>query len=238
MIRNLPIAQIRLRYEAGETAQSIGQSLNVRYQVIQRRLQAMGVPLRGRGPTPAGAQRISQARQAKIDESRLRDLHGREMSTKEMADDLEVSAEAIRRRMKKLGLDRLQAKARPDRNFFWTGGLLTDGHGYILEHRPDHPRATKSGYVRQHRLVMENELGRFLTQREVVDHRNGDPSDNRPENLRLFASNGEHLRATRTGRAKLSRQERGRLTAEAVQRAKSRVAAIHEASGSGAGPSS
>lgn len=47
---------------------------------------------------------------------------------------------------------------------------------------------------------METVLGRYLSPEEVVHHRNGDPADNRPENLELFATNGEHLRHELAGR--------------------------------------
>lgn len=240
MNHDLPLDQIRSRYEAGETAASIAESLQTTYQVIQHRLRQMGIPLRGRGPTSSGRQRLSELRSAKIDENLLRNLHSRRMSTAEIAQVLpgQHSEETVRRRMKRLGLARLEPKARMDRNAFWNGGLSVDADGYILQKAPGHPRVTRSGYVRQHRLVMESKIGRFLLPREVVDHVNGDTSDNRPENLRLFSSNGEHLRETRTGKAKLSRQERADSIAEAVRRATARVQAIREASGTGAGPSS
>jgi hypothetical protein len=51
---------------------------------------------------------------------------------------------------------------------------------------PDHPNATKSGHVREHRLVMEKELGRYLRKDELVDHINMGTLDNRPENLRVM----------------------------------------------------
>jgi hypothetical protein len=35
-------------------------------------------------------------------------------------------------------------------------------------------------------------LGRSLGEGEVVHHENGDPSDNHPENLRVFASQRHH----------------------------------------------
>jgi hypothetical protein len=54
--------------------------------------------------------------------------------------------------------------------------------------------ARTDGYVMEHRLVMAQRLGRCLLRTEVVNHINHDPRDNRPENLELYPSNGDHKR--------------------------------------------
>jgi hypothetical protein len=58
---------------------------------------------------------------------------------------------------------------------------------------PDHPYADSKGCVKYHRFVMEQILGRYLEPWEVVDHINKDRQDNRPENLRLFSSQSNHM---------------------------------------------
>jgi len=71
---------------------------------------------------------------------------------------------------------------------------ITTG-GYITRRPP----GTQINLL-EHRVVMQEKLGRSLRKGEVVHHINGNPSDNRPENLELFASNAEHLRVHRNAR--------------------------------------
>lgn len=65
---------------------------------------------------------------------------------------------------------------------------------------PEHPNRTKNNYVLEHRVVMENHLGRLLNDDEVVHHINGNKKDNRVENLTIL-SGEEHskLHGARAG---------------------------------------
>lgn len=66
------------------------------------------------------------------------------------------------------------------------GSRVNRRDGYVGVHRPLHPNANCDGYVLEHRLVMEQTLGRPLQAFENVHHKNGIRSDNRPENLELW----------------------------------------------------
>ena len=59
--------------------------------------------------------------------------------------------------------------------------------GYKLIYKPKHPYCEKNGYVREHRLVMEKKVKRYLLKSETVHHINSNKSDNRIENLQLVS---------------------------------------------------
>lgn len=68
----------------------------------------------------------------------------------------------------------------------WKGGYRLED-GYALVYKPEHPKAKKNGYVREHTVVMETKIGRPLLPTEQVHHINGIKHDNRPENLELWS---------------------------------------------------
>lgn len=67
----------------------------------------------------------------------------------------------------------------------WKGGRTVTKAGYVLIKMPAHPAADVRGYVYEHRLVMERQLGRLLTPGERVRHTDEQPGNNEPSNLIL-----------------------------------------------------
>ena len=71
-------------------------------------------------------------------------------------------------------------------------GRKIDKSGYILIQKPEHPYANSQKYVREHRIITEKKIGRFLKPEEVVHHIDGNTSNNDIDNLMLFPSQREH----------------------------------------------
>lgn len=69
----------------------------------------------------------------------------------------------------------------------WKGGRYLNYKGYVYVHAPDHPNSGPKGYVFEHRLVMEEHLGRLLTPQETVHHKDGNRLNNHASNLELWA---------------------------------------------------
>ena len=82
----------------------------------------------------------------------------------------------------------------------WKGGrVLRKGYWHI--YKPNHPNAVLGEkYVAEHRLVMEEKLGRYLGRKEVVHHIDGDRQHNHPDNLMVFPTNAKHLQTELKGR--------------------------------------
>ena len=81
---------------------------------------------------------------------------------------------------------------RGEKNPAFRGGRIKC-EGYILILNPTHPYCTKSSYVRQSRLVIEKQIGRYLKPKETGHHL-GKRDDNRPKMLMAFSTNGWHLK--------------------------------------------
>lgn len=64
---------------------------------------------------------------------------------------------------------------------------------YLYALVPTHPNATKNGYVLEHRVVLENKLGRLLYEFEDGHHIDENKHNNSPENLEVKLK-GDHQR--------------------------------------------
>jgi hypothetical protein len=83
-----------------------------------------------------------------------------------------------------------------ERNPRYNGYKTTDDD-YVLIRAKDHPNKRKhTGYVSEHRLIMEKYLGRYLTKEEVVHHIDGNPKNNDISNLKLYPNNAAHIMDT------------------------------------------
>lgn len=80
----------------------------------------------------------------------------------------------------------------------WNAGTAkgwTDKRGYRWQYVSENGRRVAR---REHRIVMEKKIGRSLEPWELVHHRDGDRSNNAPENLEI-SEWGEHTRGHHLG---------------------------------------
>ena len=121
----------------------------------------------------------------------LRVLYPKGFTLRELASRYETSEETIRRLMITAGIPG-RPRGQPAGKFLPAGGRIIDKDGYVLLKADGHPHANSNGYVREHRLVMEASLDRYLLPEEVVHHLDGIKHHNDLNNLHLYESNSAH----------------------------------------------
>lgn len=109
--------------------------------------------------------------------------------------------EYFRRWLHRQGVELRGLGRRGEKHGSWQGGVKMS-KGYRMVQHPDGSldKNNRRVYILEHRLVMEQHLGRKLMRCEVVHHKNGDVLDNRVENLGLYRTNADHLRDTLKGK--------------------------------------
>jgi hypothetical protein len=150
------------------------------------------------------------------------ELYQSGMNLSQTSRALKASKRNIRKALQEAQISiRSQSESQSGKNnWAWNGGV-TILKGYTMIHKPDHPYATKHGYVAEHRLVVESRIGRLLTPGEVVHHIDGNKSNNHPDNLQLFESNGEHLKVDLKGRTPKWSEDGKERIRQAVSRPRS-----------------
>ena len=73
-----------------------------------------------------------------------------------------------------------------------TQGTIITNNGTLMTRTHTHPNRNKNNQVPASHLIMEEHLGRYLIEGEVVHHKDGNPLNNELSNLQLMLL-GEHV---------------------------------------------
>ena len=97
-----------------------------------------------------------------------------------------------------------------EHNNMWKGGRRKH-HIYWMIKKSGHPCASLDGYVYEHRLVMEEHLGRYLTENEIVHHISDELDKdgckrNNIENLKLMTVS-DHMKLHNIGNTNAKRKK-------------------------------
>ena len=112
------------------------------------------------------------------------------LTISEIAEECGVAITTISRWAAKFKIRKIKpynGSHKGSQNPYWGGGRYRDNtSGYVWINKPDHPSRNKNGYVLEHRLIMENFIGRYLRSNEFIHHKNKTRDDNKIENLEII----------------------------------------------------
>lgn len=200
--------QIVAYYQAGHNQSECCRDLGIATGTLAACLRQAGLEFRA-------------GKYTELEIDRVVELYALHRSVSETARQFGTTSGTVRGHLRRRGVrirPQVEVNTRGETHWNWKGGRCGGDGSYVYVHRPDHPHASHHGYVLEHRLVMEEHLGRLLLPREVVHHKNKNRSDNRLENLQLFSSNGEHLAFELKGQVPKWTEEGKARIAEGIRR--------------------
>jgi IS30 family transposase len=181
--------EVLAAYGKTNSAREVARHLGVSYAQVVHVLQMNGIPRAG--DRPSACRRSRELVLQMVQEGKSNSEIGRTIGT---------THHRVKDFLDRNHIARPKRDNRMENNSHWQGGRMTDKDGYVLIKVPNHPNATRHGYVLEHRLVMEKHLARYLMPKEVVHHIDGDHQNNVLGNLKLYPANNEHLREELTGK--------------------------------------
>lgn len=194
-------AQIAALADGKKTAQQIADTVGRSRAHVADLMRMLNVP---RAPKGSGRPR-QRSPESAMRLERIRSLADGTLSSAEIADKVGATAKYVQSILLEFDLPRLpHGSPTGRRNGSFAGGRSIDLDGYVMVSAPGHSGARmipgkNIGRILEHRLVAEQKIGRALLPGEVVDHIDGLHLHNHPDNLRVFASNADHLKATISG---------------------------------------
>lgn len=189
-VEDVPFPMIASEYEAGKTLAELQEVFDVPARTIHSWFVRAGIPRR-RGGIPKGT-RFSEERRKKMNPRK-----GWKMTDEQ------------KRRLS-------EARKSTFNGLNGYGHTKLHNRGYVQAYCPLHPKANSCGYVMLHTVIMEQHIGRYLTDDEVAHHINHVRSDNRIENL-LLMSKKDHMSMHMKERHQTRRNEKcKKLSSQAI----------------------
>lgn len=132
-----------------------------------------------------------------MNKARLKKLYIKGLSLRSIGKILKINSTTVLNYMKKFKIPRRKRTEIQIGKFGklsrrWNGGLRKNSNGYILIYKPNNQSADKSGYIREHRYIVEQYIGRKLKPSEIIHHIDGNKSNNKKLNLYIFSKKGLH----------------------------------------------
>jgi transposase-like protein len=175
-------------YKQNETIRDIAKTLECHEETVRRNLRKLGFQPRWSKKERAKLIIKKYLNDSTVDDlmqefslcrqSVLNILRKNQIDIKESRGGKSWGIDALKKLSRSIGKD----------HHNWKRGKKIDKTGYVLILNPNRT-IEKPQYVREHRYVMEQHLGRKLTKTEHVHHINGIRTDNRLENLQIVQNN-------------------------------------------------